>query len=245
MTLQSNLRALAADATGRTREGIQALLASLRTITPENPDRVAFAGVGALSSVAKLGGRNAVNTTSTAVALPFLLGTVYRADLPEERRVALSVALCIGAAGHTSQARGAQSGVTLGALALAVHYGLLSWLLYEKGARFSRGRVLPRALGWGAGVAVAAFRAPCLVVPTIVAGAPLVAVSALANDRSVVRSVPSYGYGHAGNLLLLTQAWTLAREAFFPEVAAGRVGDMAARGVELGAYLLLIDALTA
>lgn len=241
MTLTTNLQRIAEDATGRTREGIAALVASLRTFTTDQPDRLAFAGVGGLSALAKLGGTSAVNTTTTAATLPFLLGTVNRADLPDDKRTAISAALIAGAIGQGSQARGAKTGVTVGAVALAAHYGLLAWLLYEKGARFSRERLVPRAVAWGAGTLLAAVKAPRLVAPTLLAGGPLVALSALANDRALVRDVPSFGYGHAGNLLLLTQGWALAREAFGPVAPV----DAAARGAELGAYLLLIDALTA
>ena len=224
----------ARDMVARTKEGTAALV---RAVGP------AFAGRDHLTLGALAAGETAAWSglfnwrtvgSLTTLTVPVLLA--LRPDCSPETRVGL-IAASLGQAAK----RGAPT--ALGVACVGAQYACLTWQLRES-HNDAAGWAL-RAGAWAAGIALARTRSERLA--TAIAGVPAAALSALAGDPALRATDATQGLSHGANLLLASEAATVARTraAQLPAVgtAVGRLlaaGQSAAQTVGL---VLLVDGL--
>lgn len=224
----------ARDMLDRTQEGTVALL---RAVGPAFAGRDHFTlGALAAGETAAWSGLFTWRTlgTATTIAAPVLLA--LRPDCSPETRVGL-IAAALGQASKRGKP------TTFGVTCVSVQYASFAWAL-----RDARNDALGwgmRAGAWAAGIALARTRSERLA--TAVAGIPAAALSALAGDPALRAAESTQGISHGANLLLASEAATVARTRAAQLPAAGKTvgklltaGQSAAQTVGL---VLLVDGL--
>lgn len=224
----------ARDMLDRTQEGTAALL---RAVGP------AFTGHDHFTLGALAAGETAAWSslltwrtlgTATTVAAPVLLA--LRSDCSPETRVGL-VAAALGQAAKCGEP------TTFGVTCVSAQYASFAWAL--RGARNDALGWGLRAGAWAAGIALARTRSERLA--TAVAGVPAAALSALAGDPALRATESTQGISHGANLLLASEAATVARTRAVQLPAAGKtVGKLLAAGqsaAQTVGLVLLVDGL--
>ncbi len=224
----------ARDMLDRTQEGTAALL---RAVGPAFAGRDHFTlGALAAGETAAWSGLFTWRTlgTATTIAAPVLLA--LRPDCSPETRVGL-IAAALGQASKRGKP------TTFGVTCVSVQYAAFAWQL-----RDARNDALGwglRAGAWAAGIALARTRSERLA--TAVAGIPAAALSALAGDPALRAAESTQGISHGANLLLASEAATVARTRAEQLPAAGKtVGKLLAAGqsaAQTVGLVLLVDGL--
>lgn len=226
----------ARDMLDRTQEGTAALL---RAVGPAFTGRDHFTlGALAAGETAAWSGLFTWHTlgSATTLAAPTLLA--LRPDCSPETRVGL-IASAVGQAAKRGKNGQPAKPTALGVACVTAQYGAFAWQL--RGARNDATGWGVRAGAWAAGISLARTLSERLA--TAVAGAPAAALSALAGDPALRATEATQGISHGANLLLASEAATVARTRAAQLPAVGKLlaaGQSAAQTVGL---VLLVDGL--
>lgn len=224
----------ARDMLDRTQEGTAALL---HAVGPAFAGRDHFTlGALAAGETAAWSGLFTWSTLGTATTIAAPVALALRPDCSPETRVGL-IAAALGQASKRGKP------TTFGVTCVSVQYAAFAWQLRD---------VRNDALGWGlragawaAGIALARTRSERLA--TAVAGIPAAALSALAGDPALRAAESTQGISHGANLLLASEAATVARTCAEQLPAAGKtVGKLLAAGqsaAQTVGLVLLVDGL--
>ena len=224
------------DMLDRTQEGTAALL---HAVGPAFAGRDHFTlGALAAGETAAWSGLFTWHTlgSATTLAAPTLLA--LRPDCSPETRVGL-IASAVGQAAKRGKNGQPAKPTALGVACVTAQYGAFAWQL--RGARNDATGWGVRAGAWAAGIALARTRSERLT--TAVAGIPAAALSALAGDPALRAAESTQGISHGANLLLASEAATVARTRAAQLPAVGKLlaaGQSAAQTVGL---VLLVDGL--
>lgn len=224
----------ARDMLDRTQEGTAALL---RAVGPAFTGRDHFTlGALAAGETAAWSGLFTWRTLGTATTVAAPVALALRPDCSPETRVGL-VAAALGQASKRGKP------TTFGVTCVSVQYASFAWALRD--ARNDATGWALRAGAWAAGIALPRTRSERLA--TAVAGIPTAALSALAGDPALRAAESAQGISHGANLLLASEAATVARTRAVQLPVAGKtvgkllaVGQSAAQTVGL---VLLVDGL--
>lgn len=224
----------ARDMLDRTQEGTAALL---HAVGPAFAGRDHFTlGALAAGETAAWSGLFTWRTLGTATTIAAPVALALRPDCSPETRVGL-IAAALGQASKRGKP------TTFGVTCVSVQYAAFAWQL-----RDARNDALGwglRAGAWAAGIALARTRSERLA--TAVAGIPAAALSALAGDPALRAAESTQGISHGANLLLASEAATVARTRAEQLPAAGKtVGKLLAAGqsaAQTVGLVLLVDGL--
>lgn len=224
----------ARDMLDRTQEGTAALL---RAVGPAFTGRDHFTlGALAAGETAAWSGLFTWRTLGTATTVAAPVALALRPDCSPETRVGL-VAAALGQASKRGKP------TTFGVTCVSVQYASFAWALRD--ARNDATGWALRAGAWAAGIALPRTRSERLA--TAVAGIPTAALSALAGDPALRAAESAQGISHGANLLLASEAATVARTRAVQLPVAGKtvgkllaVGQSAAQTVGM---VLLVDGL--
>lgn len=224
----------ARDMLDRTQEGTAALL---RAVGPAFAGRDHFTlGALAAGETAAWSGLFTWRTLGTATTVAAPVALALRPDCSPETRVGL-IAAAVGQASKRGEP------TTFGVACVSVQYAAFAWQL--RGARNDALGWGLRAGAWAAGIALARTRSERLA--TAVAGVPAAALSALAGDPALRAAESTQGISHGANLLLASEAATVARTRAVQLPAAGKtVGKLLAAGqsaAQTVGLVLLVDGL--
>ena len=230
----------ARDMLTRTQEGAAALVRAVRpAVTGRDHLTLAALAAGETAAWSGLFTWRALGSATT-VAAPVLLA--LRPDCSPATRVGL-IAAAVGQAAKRGTGAAPAQPSALGVASVSAQYAAFAWQLRES-RNDATGWAL-RAGAWAAGVALARTRSERLATP--IAGVPAAALSALAGDPALRAADATQGLSHGANLLLASEAATVARTraAQLPAVgtAVGRLlaaGQSASQTVGL---VLLVDGL--
>ncbi|MGB3772445.1 MAG: lysoplasmalogenase [Rhodococcus sp. (in: high G+C Gram-positive bacteria)] len=191
-------------------------------------------GVAAAATVAgALTHRPVVQYLSKPLLMP-ILAARSSADMPPQLAVGLAAAT-VGDLAMIDPDDDRR--FTVGASSFAVMQACWSVLLVQRGSRFRARHVLPRAIGWAVGGAVAARRSPSIAPVSIAYGAALGAMSALGADgdtRAVIGST----------LFTVSDAMVLARRQVSDEAVRTAL-EAAVLMTYIGAQHFLVQSLRA
>ena len=149
------------------------------------------------------------------------------------------IAAAVGQAAKYGAGLSPAQPTALGVASVSAQYAAFAWQLRES-RNDATGWAL-RAGAWAAGVALARTRSERLATP--IAGVPAAALSALAGDPALRAADATQGLSHGANLLLASEAATVARTRAAQLPAVGKLlaaGQSAAQTVGL---VLLVDGL--
>ena len=230
----------ARDMLTRTKEGAAALVRAGRPAVTGR-DHLTLGALAALPSLRQANRPDhAADSPAATVTAPVLLA--LRSDCSPATRVGL-IAAAVGQAAKRGTGSAPAQPTALGVASVSAQYAAFAWQLRES-RNDATGWAL-RAGAWAAGVALARTRSERLA--TAIAGVPAAALSALAGDPALRATDATQGLSHGANLLLASEAATVARTraAQLPAVgtAVGRLlaaGQSAAQTVGL---VLLVDGL--
>lgn len=225
----------------RTREGVQALRASL-TASFQEPERIAYLASGELSVWSRLFGWGKPAAVAIATTMPPLAGTVVRHDASP----VLLAGLAGGWIGDLAKLREPDTTPVLGMFGIAAQHAAYSAKLYDRGARPSPVRVGLRTAAWATGLGLAVWKKRSLIAPTALAGVFVAATSTLGDDRTLQDgTVVRQGLGHGGNLLLAAEGIALLRETVLTGDSLGhRALDAGMRASHVIGNMLIVDGLT-
>lgn len=226
----------ARDMATRTQEGAAALVRAVRpAVTGRDHLTLAALAAGETAAWSGLFTWRALGSATT-VAAPVLLA--LRPDCSPATRVGL-IAAAVGQAAKRGTGAAPAQPSALGVASVSAQYAAFAWQLRES-HNDATGWGL-RAGAWAAGVALARTRSERLA--TAIAGVPAAALSALAGDPALRAADATQGLSHGANLLLASEAATVARTRAAQLPAVGKLlaaGQSAAQTVGL---VLLVDGL--
>lgn len=225
----------------RTKQGAQALVTAASQAIHE-PERAAYLVAADTNTTVSLFGWKQLKKITKPALMPLLAGRVLRSEAPDNA-VGL-IGLAGGWAGDLALMK--PNNIPAGATGFALNHAAYVYLLTQRGARPSAGRVAIRAVPLAAATALAAWKAPKLLPVVLCYGGALAATSTLADDPVLIDPTEpaTSGLGHGGNLFLISDAVLFARETLLEkETAASRVADAVVMGTYTVAQLLLIDGL--
>ena len=226
----------ARDMATRTQEGAAALVRAVRpAVTGRDHLTLAALAAGETAAWSGLFTWRALGSATT-VAAPVLLA--LRPDCSPATRVGL-IAAAVGQAAKRGTGAAPAQPSALGVASVSAQYAAFAWQLRES-HNDATGWGL-RAGAWTAGVALARTRGERLA--TAIAGVPAAALSALAGDPALRATDATQGLSHGANLLLASEAATVARTRAAQLPAVGKLlaaGQSAAQTVGL---VLLVDGL--
>lgn len=226
----------ARDMLTRTQEGAAALVRAVRpAVTGRDHLTLAALAAGETAAWSGLFTWRTLGSAATVTA-PVLLA--LRPDCSPATRVGL-VAAAVGQAAKRGTGSAPAQPSALGVASVSAQYAAFAWQLRES-HNDATGWGL-RAGAWAAGVALARTRSERLA--TAIAGVPAAALSALAGDPALRAADATQGLSHGANLLLASEAATVARTRAAQLPAVGKLlaaGQSAAQTVGL---VLLVDGL--
>lgn len=230
----------ARDMLDRTQEGTAALL---HAVGPAFAGRDHFTlGALAAGETAAWSGLFTWRTLGTATTIAAPVALALRPDCSPETRVGL-IASAVGQAAKRGKNGQPAKPTALGVACVTAQYGAFAWQL--RGARNDATGWGLRVGAWAAGISLARTRSERLA--TAVAGIPAAALSALAGDPALRAAESTQGISHGANLLLASEAATVAgtRAAQLP-AAGTAVGKLLAAGqsaAQTVGLVLLVDGL--
>ena len=226
----------ARDMLTRTQEGAAALVRAVRpAVTGRDHLTLAALAAGETAAWSGLFTWRTLGSAATVTA-PVLLA--LRPDCSPATRVGL-IAAAVGQAAKRGTGSAPAQPSALGVASVSAQYAAFAWQLRES-HNDATGWGL-RAGAWAAGVALARTRSERLA--TAIAGVPAAALSALAGDPALRAADATQGLSHGANLLLASEAATVARTRAAQLPAVGKLlaaGQSAAQTVGL---VLLVDGL--
>ena len=226
----------ARDMLTRTQEGAAALVRAVRpAVTGRDHLTLAALAAGETAAWSGLFTWRTLGSAATVTA-PVLLA--LRPDCSPATRVGL-IAAAVGQAAKRGTGSAPAQPSALGVASVSAQYAAFAWQLRES-HNDATGWGL-RAGAWAAGVALARTRSEHLA--TAIAGVPAAALSALAGDPALRAADATQGLSHGANLLLASEAATVARTRAAQLPAVGKLlaaGQSAAQTVGL---VLLVDGL--
>lgn len=228
----------------RSTQGAQALVAAAAKAIHE-PERAAYLVAAGTNITASLFGWKQLKKITKPALMPLLAGRVLRS---KTRDKAVGVVSLMGLAGGWAGdlALMKPNNIPAGASGFALNHAAYVYLLLERGARPTTGRVAIRAVPLAAATAMAAWKAPKLLPVVLCYGGVLAATSTLADDPLLIdrTETASSGLGHGGNLFLISDAVLFARETLLEDnTPSSRLADAIVMGTYTVAQLLLIDGL--
>ena len=226
----------ARDMLTRTKEGAAALVRAVRpAVTGRDYPTLGALAAGECAAWSGLFTWRRLGSAATVTA-PVLLA--LRPDCSPATRVGL-IAAAVGQAAKRGTGSAPAQPSALGVASVSAQYAAFAWQLRES-HNDATGWGL-RAGAWTAGVALARTRSERLA--TAIAGVPAAALSALAGDPALRAADATQGLSHGANLLLASEAATVARTRLEQHPVAGRLlaaGQSASQTVGL---VLLVDGL--
>ncbi|QGU03607.1 YhhN-like protein [Corynebacterium comes] len=224
-----------------TRDGVDALLASVN-ISRQEPERLAYLGLGELVAWSQVFRWRKVRNTATPFLHPLLAATILRTN----REPVLLAGMAGGLMGNVVKLKRPDQTPVLGMFGIAANHAAYSSALIAHGARPSTVRVGLRTAAWVTGIGLAVWKKKQLIAPAVVAGVFVSATSALADDPALRDgSTPAKGLGHAGNLLLVSEGIALLRETVLTGDTLGhRILDAKMTVAAVIGHALMVDGLT-
>lgn len=229
------------DMVTRTREGVDALLASVSAAF-DKPERIVYLTAAEVSIWSRLFGWEKADTVATALTPPPLAFGVVRHDASP----VLLAGLAGGLVGELAKLRSPERTPLTGMFGVAAQHAAFAAKLYDRGARPSGMRAGLRAAAWATGVGLAVWKKKSLIAPTALAGAFVSATSTLADDRGLQDgSTARMGLGHGANLIFAAEGITLLRETLLTgDTLALRALDAGGRAATVIGTMLVVDGIT-
>lgn len=249
----------------RTVEGLGAVNTiarnSLESARHGKPERLVYAGVGALNVVASAFGWEKTRCLTKTALMPLLAAHVWRRrnDTSSVTTTALLVGLASAWAGDVILMP-RKAPLNQGAAAFAINHLAYQFLLWRAGARLNGMRTAIRFPLWAGSIPLVAALKPQYLPAAVAYGGLLAATSALGDDTSLLSEggvvkqdadsgLPladvCYGIGHGGNLFLLSDTILMMRKLLGERGVIGNLLNAAVMETYVDAQLLLVEGLMA
>lgn len=249
----------------RTVEGLGALTTiargSLFSARKGEPERLAYAGVGALNVVASAFGWEKTRRVTKTALMPLLAAHVWRRRNETSRFT--TTALLVGLAGAWAGdliLMPNKAPLNRGAAAFAVDHLAYHLLLWRAGARLDGLRTAIRFPLWAGSIPLVVALKPEFLPAAAGYGGLLAVTSALADDTALLAEAGvvnqdketglpladvRYGLGHGGNLFLLSDSILMLRKLLGEKGVLGNLLNAAVMETYIDAQLLLVEGLLA